>query len=380
MGRPLEELIREKKIEIAKAKIRTWLQNTSFYEFVNVVEQRIIGQPELRPLLFVVYNYLECIVYERPIKHNMIIAGPSGCGKTELYRTLRSYFLEKMDLSITCVDMSNITTSGFKGADPADILRPYAESDACSGFGIIFLDEFDKRLTPQYTSSGGHESNVSEEVQGALLKIIEGGDIMIPKLDTVNTENLCFIAMGSFADTRRKRVEEAKQAVCIGFNRDDENSEIKKGKDIYMPIEKSDVTGNGAMIELMARFPYLFNFMPLQDNYLDKLIDKVRDDVEKNLIRAKLRLEPQMIGFLKENIKTEYGVRKIDEILREKAMRVYMEESIRRMDMFEHHILLITLTGENSHQVAFREMTEEEQKLFSDSEFSEVFPEEESEN
>ena len=46
-----------------KAAIRTWLHNTSFETFASTIEKQIIGQKELRPLLFIIYNYLECIAY-----------------------------------------------------------------------------------------------------------------------------------------------------------------------------------------------------------------------------------------------------------------------------------------------------------------------------
>ena len=317
-----------------KAAIRTWLHNTSFETFASTIEKQIIGQKELRPLLFIIYNYLECIVYGRPIKHNVILAGPSGCGKTELFRALREYFSKEIGLSVTCSDLSNITTTGFKGAEPNSILQPYASGDNCCGYGIIFLDEFDKRLIPQYAGSGSNQSNVSVEVQNSLLKIVEGANVTFDKSASVDTENLCFIAMGSFAYVRKKRYEEEKVTSPIGFSRNEERDEIEKRKDPYLPIEKKDITENGATIELMARFPYVVNFSPLQEDALVTLIDKVRKDVEKTLVRAEIILEQPMIDFLKENCKTEYGVRYVDDLVRDRAIRAYMEAMSELADEF----------------------------------------------
>ena len=39
-----------------KAAIRTWLRTTGFEAFVNTIEKQIIGQKELRSLLFIIYN------------------------------------------------------------------------------------------------------------------------------------------------------------------------------------------------------------------------------------------------------------------------------------------------------------------------------------
>ena len=84
----------------------------------------------------------------------------------------------------------------------------------------------------------------------------------------------------------------------------------------------------------MARFPYVVNFSPLQEDALVTLIDKVRKDVEKTLVRAEIILEQPMIDFLKENCKTEYGVRYVDELVRDRAIRAYMEVMSEQADEF----------------------------------------------
>ena len=114
----------------------------------------------------------------------------------------------------------------------------------------------------------------------------------------------------------------------------------------------------------MARFPYVVNFSPLQEDALVTLIDKVRKDVEKTLVRAEIILEQPMIDFLKENCKTEYGVRYVDELVRDRAIRAYMEAMSEQAEMFKKHILLITLSEENSYDISFRKMTKEEERLY----------------
>ena len=114
----------------------------------------------------------------------------------------------------------------------------------------------------------------------------------------------------------------------------------------------------------MARFPYVVNFSPLQEDALVTLIDKVRKDVEKTLVRAEIILEQPMIDFLKENCKTEYGVRHVDELVRDRAIRAYMEAMSEQAEMFKKHILLITLSEENSYDISFRKMTKEEERLY----------------
>ena len=74
-----------------------------------------------------------------------------------------------------------------------------------------------------------------------------------------------------------------------------------------VPVTKKDVTENGAIVELIGPFPYFINFQPLDGEQLVPLIEKVRRNVEKTLINAKLVLLHPMIEFLKENCRTEYG-------------------------------------------------------------------------
>ena len=143
-----------------------------------------------------------------------------------------------------------------------------------------------------------------------------------------------FYCDGKFCLCQKKRYEEEKVTSPIGFSRNEERDEIEKRKDPYLPIEKKDITENGATIELMARFPYVVNFSPLQEDALVTLIDKVRKDVEKTLVRAEIILEQPMIDFLKENCKTEYGVRHVDELVRDRAIRAYMEAMSELADEF----------------------------------------------
>ena len=69
-----------------------------------------------------------------------------------------------------------------------------------------------------------------------------------------------------------------------------------------------------------------------------------------------------MIEFLKENCRTEYGVRKVDEILREKTMQAYMEAALTQTELFQIKMLIITLESEHDYKIEFQELTEEEQQ------------------
>lgn len=364
-----------KQIEKVKEDIRNWLEVTSFVEFAEEIEKRVIAQPELRRACFIIYSYLQGIAFDAPvIKNNMLIAGPSGCGKTEFYRAIKDYFAEEghPEIIVCCVDMTSITSPGFKGADPSDILKEYRQHQASiTGFGIIILDEFDKRLIPVWGGSSGKVGNVSQEVQNGLLKIIEGADITLLSGATINTERLCFIGMGSFEHFRRNHAElKEVNTHVIGFNRDTEIEIIEKEKkereDPFKPITKEDILNGGGTVELLARFSEVINFKPMSGECVDVLIEKVRKDVADSFLFTDVQLTPEIIAYLRTQVNTKFGVRYLDELIRGAVITASMDfhTSKESNDMTEDDMLVIVLHNQDNYSYHVRKMTAEEKEYY----------------
>ena len=310
-----EDAYTAEQIEDLKLSIKEWLGRVPFTEFRNAIHKDVIGQDNLDLILANVYNYLTNVALGNPVNNNMLMAAPSGCGKTETYRSLRNYFKTEIpELTISQVDVSVITEEGIVGAGSSILVDELMENGT-NGYGIVFMDEFDKKLIPSFAEG----ANTSAAVQNQLLTIIEGREVPFilngqPTGYYIDTSNTMFIGLGSFNESREQKKNAAKNNLGFGARAQD--------NDMFDEITREDMIKMGASYEMIGRFPLIVNYHKLSEEAVDKIIDKTLETL-KLAYQLPIELDADMRTQLHEFANGVYGCRMLDSSIRDQVIKQY---------------------------------------------------------
>ena len=309
--------------KMAKKQIYDWIITDPYMEMLSYVQSRVMGQEDIVSVVTNIYTHLRRMIGQtlnmriqtRSGSNNMLLCAPSGCGKTETYRSLRNYFKTEIpELTISQVDVSVITEEGIVGAGSSILVDELMENGT-NGYGIVFMDEFDKKLIPSFAEG----ANTSAAVQNQLLTIIEGREVPFilngqPTGYYIDTSNTMFIGLGSFNESREQKKNAAKNNLGFGARTQD--------NDMFDEITREDMIKMGASYEMIGRFPLIVNYHKLSEEAVDKIIDKTLETL-RLAYQLPIELDADMRTQLHEFANGVYGCRMLDSSIRDQVIKQY---------------------------------------------------------
>jgi ATP-dependent Clp protease ATP-binding subunit ClpX len=274
----------------------------------------VVGQHRAkRTLAIAAYNHLKRTALRRgrrgaPAlrKSNVLLVGPTGSGKTHLARNLAQI----LDVPFQVADATEFTEAGYYGKDVevmiAELLGRAGHSVEQAQRGIVFIDEVDKiaRRSQGHRAGVGVRDIGGEGVQQALLKILEGREILVPlnlaqhwqrhDAVTVDTTDILFVCAGTFTDLFAYGAE----GRSVGFGARDAARRAARR------VRPKDLLEYGMLAEFLGRLPVVVQLDELGPEELLEVLTGPPDSVVRE-VRDLLASDGVELAF------TEGGLREI---------------------------------------------------------------------
>jgi ATP-dependent Clp protease ATP-binding subunit ClpX len=254
-------------------------------EIKAYLDEYVIGQDAAKTAISIaVYNHYKRINNTSDVeldKSNLLLLGPSGTGKTMIVKTIAKLF----DLPFVIADATSLTEAGYVGEDVESMIEQLIEKADYdiekAQRGIVFIDEIDK------ISRKGKSSSVSRDVSGegvqqALLKLVEGTIVKIPKRTMsgealeFDTKDVLFVTSGAFVGLDEV-VKKRCSTTSIGINADIQDK--SKDKMLLVDVTPEDIIEYGIIPEFIGRFPVVAVLTELTEEMLVRILSEPKNSL-----------------------------------------------------------------------------------------------------
>ena len=240
------------------------------------LDQYVIGQDDAKKVLAVaVYAHYKKIARSRQdgleiTKSNVLLVGPTGTGKTLMCESLARL----LKVPFVTADATSLAQSRYVNDEIEAILdRLHDKAEGrieLSQQGIVFIDEIDKLRSA--TDAQGRGTS-GENVQHALLKIMEGAPVRLRSGHYLDTTNVLFICGGAFVGLDAIM----SQSHGYGFvaTSDDDNQRILTR--LNARVKPTDLVEFGLIPEFTGRLALVARFSELTREMLVRIMTEPRN-------------------------------------------------------------------------------------------------------